>query len=405
MMNLLYVSYCVPFDKAYNAGAQSLNYYINQIKDREDTKIDIVAYCNEKDAQFISDMETKINYHLVVRPKGVSRFIGRITSIYSKYYPHHRYCNLMTRYSIRLLLKRLESLSVDGYKPDVVLLEWTQIVLLVERIKKIFPQSKIIASEPDVTYLSFERKYNNEKNCILKIYKNIQYHNCIKREITALRACDYTFVQSERDKKLVTDKAPELSNLIGIQLPYYHKSALPRNRCNDDILFFGNMGRMENRMAVEWFINNVMPSLTDIPSRFVVLGSGITDELKQMGTDRVVMKGFVDSIDEEFSKAMCFVCPLLLGAGTKVKVLESLYSGIPVLTNSIGIEGIKAQSGIDYIHCEEPEEYANAIREIYKNNSPHINGRALMDRDFCLSKSVESYYHSINMLCNIGGNA
>ncbi len=402
-MNILYVSYCVPYDKAYNAGAQSLNYYIKRMSEKEDIKIDVVSYCNKNDAEQIASLNVNYLYHFIIRPDGVRRLIGRVSSINSKYNPWHKSCNLMTRYSTKLLLDKLQAMSQNGYVPNIIFLEWTQIVLLVGDIKKIFPSSIIIASEPDVTYLSFYRKYNNTQNLLLKKYKQIQYHNCIRREINALKKCDYIFVQSNRDKKLVTDRALELESKIGIQLPYYHKTVLPRDRRNNDILFFGSMGRAENINAVEWFIENVMPLLSDIPCRFVVLGSGITEELRRYSSDRIVLKGFVPSIDDEFSKAMCFVCPLLLGAGTKVKVIESLYSGIPVLTNSIGIEGINAENGKDYYHCELPEDYAATIEYIYSNPNSNANGRAIIDRDFSLETSFANYYKTVKELYKSGG--
>ena len=50
-----------------------------------------------------------------------------------------------------------------------------------------------------------------------------------------------------------------------------------------------------------------------------------------------------------------------MGAGIKVKVLEGLSAGIPILTNNIGIEGIPAIDKKHYFHCETPEEYRDAI--------------------------------------------
>lgn len=399
-MDVLYIAYCVPYDKAYNAGAQTLNHYIKKLAKNDDINVDVVAYCNERERKEIEAIISNIKYHLVVRPKGILRFIGRITSIRSKYDPFHKGCNLMTRYSTQLLFGKLKEIANSGYVPDVIFLEWTQIVLFVNDIRRIFPSAKFVASEHDVTYLSFQRKYEKEENKLFKYYKGLQYRNCVNREIAALKSCDHIFVPSKKDKKLVTDKVPELEDLISIQKPFYHKTRLHRNRNNNDIIFFGAMGRIENSMAVKWFITNVMPLIQDLPCRFVVIGSGVTDELKRLETNKVFIKGFVPSIDETFSNAMCFVCPLLLGAGIKVKVLEALYAGIPVLTNQIGIEGIDAKDGIDYMHCEKPHDYAEGIRKIYEDPNIGINGRSLVERDFSLELSFDSYYATIRSLVN-----
>ena len=98
---------------------------------------------------------------------------------------------------------------------------------------------------------------------------------------------------------------------------------------------------------------------------------------------------------------MCLVAPLVLGAGIKVKILEALSSGIPVITNDIGIEGIPAQSGCEYIHCIKPEEYAKAIREIYTGaidiNLMAFNAKKFMQR-YSLEKSLSLYQNKLEEL-------
>ena len=95
---------------------------------------------------------------------------------------------------------------------------------------------------------------------------------------------------------------------------------------------------------------------------------------------------------------MCFVAPLNLGAGIKVKVIEAMYTGITVLTNKIGIEGINAEAGVDYYHCENAEEYAETIRKIYNDELPMINGKKVIEKDFSLEKSFERYALKIKEL-------
>ena len=397
-MNILYIAYCPPYAKALNAGAQTLYYYIKELTRRDNFNVDVVTYCEENEIVDIKNEDEKITYHLVVRPKGLKRILGRSVSLNSKYNPFHKYCNLMTFYSIQLLLSKLKDLSDTKYEPEIIILEWTQIVLLIEEIKKIFPSSKIIASEPDVTCLSLLRKYRNEKNSIKRYYKKLQYENCKIRENEALKKADYIFTQSEKDINILVEEYLIDRKKVGLQNPYYHRSQLEYERKNNTILFYGAMAREENSSAVEWFIDNVMPLLKDIPIKFVVLGGGLPKKLKDRQSENIIMKGYVPSIDGYFSSSMCFVCPLIMGAGIKVKIIEALYSNIPVITNSIGIEGISAINGEEYIHCESPKEYADAIINIYQNKNYRLNGRNAVNREFSLQKSVDNYINVIQEL-------
>ena len=68
-----------------------------------------------------------------------------------------------------------------------------------------------------------------------------------------------------------------------------------------------------------------------------------------------------------FASALCLVAPLVLGAGIKIKILEAFSAGLPVLTNDIGIEGIPAQAGKDYVHCNTVEDYIRNIDYLLNN--------------------------------------
>ena len=98
---------------------------------------------------------------------------------------------------------------------------------------------------------------------------------------------------------------------------------------------------------------------------------------------------------------MCIVAPLVLGAGIKIKVLEALSAGMPVLTNDIGIEGIPAQNGKEYIHCNEPNEYAKYIKQLHENRNLarkfSRNASSFIMSHYDLKQSMESF-------CELMGN-
>lgn len=158
------------------------------------------------------------------------------------------------------------------------------------------------------------------------------------------------------------------------------------------------MKRNENRSAVRWFIDNVMPLIEDLNCRFVIIGGGIDDEIKSWETNRIIVTGYVDSTDPYFSRSMCFVSPLILGAGIKVKVIEALDSGITVLTNSIGIEGIPAVTNRDYYHCETAHDYERIIRGLMNKNVKPLNGHLFINEHFSLKNSFDDYSELIRGL-------
>ena len=135
-----------------------------------------------------------------------------------------------------------------------------------------------------------------------------------------------------------------------------------------------------------------MPLLSDLDVRFVIVGARPDKSLLTYASDKVEITGFMDKVDPYFERCLCLVAPLVLGAGVKVKILEAMSSGIPVVTNHIGIEGIYAENGKHYIHCEAPEEYAECIHKLvndYKKTAP--SGRAFIRENYDLEKSFTEF--------------
>ena len=106
---------------------------------------------------------------------------------------------------------------------------------------------------------------------------------------------------------------------------------------------------------------------------------------------------YVPEITEElapyFEKCMCMVAPLILGAGIKVKIIEAFFSGIPVLTNEIGIEGIHAENGKDFLFCKTPQDYADAIKLAVETGIESIgtSGKKYAIKNFNIKNSIENY--------------
>jgi glycosyltransferase involved in cell wall biosynthesis len=109
--------------------------------------------------------------------------------------------------------------------------------------------------------------------------------------------------------------------------------------------------------------------------------------------------GFVPDIRPYLAKSFCMVAPLLSGAGIKVKVIEVMSAGLPVLASGIAIEGIPAENGVHYLHCEKPEDYLDVFERVRQDriNLQAIsdNAKKLINRCYDLEKSFASYKEAI----------
>lgn len=389
-MNVLYISNSLPYSSVRHAGGKTFNYYVNYISSFSDYNVKVIGFCKENELKEITVKKSNLEIFPIVTRGGVISNIKRVlTDIYGKALKLSECDGSYFKY--KNILEKIKKIS---FKPDVIILEWTNVVLLCDEIKECFPYAKIIASEHDVNFLGLYRKY--EINRDYKSYARYQKEK--KSELIALNKCDMVYVQNEKDKKLLVENNIKEQS-IKIIAPFYHDmSSIKRTDINNDLLFWGAMYRPENYEAAIWFIQKVMPLLSDLNVRFVVAGNKPPKQLKELEGDNVIITGFVEDETELFEHSLCFVSPLLTGAGIKVKIIEALSSGIPVLTNKIGIEGISAKKELDYYHCEEPKDYNRVIRKLLENKEDEkclISRQKFIKEEYNLVVSAQNYKKTI----------
>lgn len=404
MKKVLWISSCAPSRKAREAGGQTFQYYFNGMLQDTRFEIKLISLGNPERKEETEKEFRDIDAKFIYSGGGFREKTKKLSNVESMLNPWNKHAGLISNYCSNAMLDTARKYKVDGYSPDIVILEWTNAVVLAKEIHEIFPDSKFVASEHDVTFVGYERKKEYYKG-LKKLLWKIKYVNEKRIELDSLKMCELVLPHNADNRNILVNEGIDLSKIMGL-VPYYNNmSECNRNSNQKDILFFGAMARMENSLSALWFIDNVLPLLSDIDIRFVVLGSNPTEELKAKESARVHVTGFVDAVEPYFEKSMCLVAPLVLGAGIKVKVLEAMSSGIPVLTNDIGIEGIPAIDGKDYLHCVSPQEYANAIREIHNNKidvkNLEINAKGMLKEHFSMEQSLHQYQ---DKLANIGEN-
>ncbi|HJB06734.1 MAG TPA: glycosyltransferase [Candidatus Enterocloster faecavium] len=140
----------------------------------------------------------------------------------------------------------------------------------------------------------------------------------------------------------------------------------------EGLLFVGGFAHPPNADAVLWFAREIFPDIRkELPDvKFYVVGSKVTDEIKalEQPDNGIVIKGFVSDEELERLYATCrvVVVPLRYGAGVKGKVLEALYNGAPVITTSIGAEGIPFVEQALKIE-DTAEGFARQTIDLYQN--------------------------------------
>jgi len=128
------------------------------------------------------------------------------------------------------------------------------------------------------------------------------------------------------------------------------------------LLFTGTMDYAPNVEAVTWFVREV---LALVPETYLdVVGRAPAPEVLGLAGPRVTVTGEVESVDPFLARASAFVVPLHAGGGSRLKVLQAMAAGVPLVSTSNGMLGIDARPGEHYLRADEAAGFAAAIRDV-----------------------------------------
>lgn len=359
MKKLLWISLRAPYDRVLHAGGKIHNFYIKKFNSSNKFDINLLSFCYENEVSKLDLDQYNIANEIYVIKKNVRlrNFLGRIGVPISL--AEYLYIKKRIKYKLR-------ELRSNCYKPDIIILHWTEIAMLLPKVKKLFPICKIVVVEEDVTFLKLDRKWCRSRG-IKRVLTGIQRKIITKKEIYALEKADLVVLNNYKDYDLVVSKGIPTQRLF-VTIPYFENMSdiALRNPKKGSIIFWGAMNRPENIEAVKWFVDYVLINLNNV--KFTVIGANPTKDILELAEVGVEVAGFVDSPLDYFETCMCMVVPLQMGAGIKIKVLEGMSAGIPVLTNDIGIEGIAAEKGNHFIYCKSAEDYQEAIERLMNDD-------------------------------------
>lgn len=138
------------------------------------------------------------------------------------------------------------------------------------------------------------------------------------------------------------------------------------------LLFFGRLDYFPNVDAVEYFCAQIIDPLRQLVPNFRlrVVGAGGSAGMQALIArhPEIELVGLVDDIQAELSLADAAIVPLRSGGGTRLKILEALAAGCPVISTSIGAEGLDVVNDIHLLLRDDPNTFASAIQSVVEDD-------------------------------------
>jgi glycosyltransferase involved in cell wall biosynthesis len=198
-------------------------------------------------------------------------------------------------------------------------------------------------------------------------------------ERSVWREVDVVLYPSEEETAMVTATEPGV--VARTLLPYsFADFATPGAPVAEPvILFVGGFAHQPNIHGVRWFVANVLPLVhARVPAaRFTIAGSNPPPDVKALVSDAVSIRANVSDLElrELYRTARVAVVPLRYGAGVKLKVVEALREGLPLVTTSVGAQGLPGLEDIVTI-CDEPQAFADATCALLTDDTAWIERSA-----------------------------
>lgn len=256
-----------------------------------------------------------------------------------------------------------------------LILYWEAAEVYIPIIRALSPATRIIVDTVDLNFLrNARRTFLRQKGEGTSALLDTDYAADVVRELNSYNAADALLAVSEKEAELIGDLLADSGSTFQVPL----SQDLPLSPIPFDdrkgMLFAGNFRHPPNTAAVEFLCRSILPKLdSDITAQHPVyiVGNGMNELVRSFGEgiDNVHMIGWVPDLAPYLDRVRVALVPLLYGAGVKGKLIQPLMAGTPVVTTSVGAEGLDVRDGEHVLIADEATAFADRI------------GRLLKDRD------------------------
>jgi glycosyltransferase involved in cell wall biosynthesis len=254
-----------------------------------------------------------------------------------------------------------EHLQNNDY--DKIILETIFLADYLKTFRK-YSKAKIFVRSHNVEFKIWEKLAANENKKLKKTYLSKLAKDLKKVEINFLNQVDRILPLSKEDeedlKKLKIQT--EIDTIpVAISLPENVK-----NYDNQNFFHIGSMNWKPNIEAVQILKNSIFPSIQkNIKNVSLTLAGSFMEE--EENTNDILYRGYIENINDFFSKEGILLSPILSGSGVRIKILESMANGTPVITTILGAEGISITPGKEILIAKNEKEFVEFAVHLSKS--------------------------------------
>jgi glycosyltransferase involved in cell wall biosynthesis len=263
---------------------------------------------------------------------------------------------------------------------------------------------KVILREHNFESQIYSRFAENTRNPVAKIIARIHGNRLLHEETRFLNGLSGIVAISTEDKEQMQRLAPKMTFWVipaGVDTDYFIPESIVSEE--DTILWVGGTDWEPNRDAIEFFAKEIFPLIVDkLPhTTFTIIGKGtesLTTLVSESEGSKIQLLGRIPDIRTELTKAKVLICPLVVGGGMRLKLLDFFAAGKAIVSTSVGAEGNIGEDGVHLLVRNDPTSFANAVILLLENEDLRhrlgTNARLLAEKTYSW-QSIASEFNQV----------
>jgi glycosyltransferase involved in cell wall biosynthesis len=248
----------------------------------------------------------------------------------------------------------------------------------------------VVLFEHNVEYLIWKRLCDIESRWWRRLPLELEWRKVRRSEVRACQNADLTIAVSDDDGRRLAEMAPSarvMSVPTGVDVDYFQPDAT--RQVPNRLVFSGSMDWYPNEDAMLHFVDVILPLVRrDIPdASLTIVGRRPSPKIEALGRQAgIYVTGTVDDVRPHIAAAPVYIVPLRAGGGTRLKIFEALAMGKPVVSTTVGAEGLAVAPGREIVLADDPEAFSQAVvallRDPARRESIGAAGRRLVEQRY-----------------------
>ncbi len=227
----------------------------------------------------------------------------------------------------------------------------------------------------NIEAMIWRRHYEVQRNPLKKIYLYAQWRKAAAFERAACRRFDWVVSVSPEDSETMRREygVGRVSDVpTGVDVEYFRPAAAAAREPHH-LVFTGSMDWLPNDDAIQYFVKEVLPLVRrELPGvKLTVVGRNPYPGLVELGKrdPAVVVTGRVEDVRPYMERASAYVVPIRVGGGTRLKIYEAMAMECPIVSTTIGAEGLPVRDGEELLLADTPADFSRAVVRVLTDES------------------------------------